>query len=120
MLALAVAGCGGAGSTDDAQPSPAAAEATTLAETCPEIEAKLPKSGYPSRKAWEQYQVDLEVMRSQGDTETKNALGLLIPAVNDLATDPNGMALLDAREGLRDALDLMRKRCHAVGSSALQ
>jgi hypothetical protein len=60
-------------------------------------------------------------MREAGDTETRNALDLLIPAVEELTDDPpNGQPKLDADQALIGALDAVADRCAAVGSSALQ
>jgi hypothetical protein len=125
LIVALLASCAGDGSGGDESAPQASASpttATTLAETCPEVEAKMPKEQIFAEAAdWATYADALQRMRIAGDTETKNALDLLIPAVEDLADDPpDGQAKLAADRALIGALNTLADRCAAVGSSALQ
>jgi hypothetical protein len=133
LLALAVAisalaGCGGNGESARVadQPAPSAAtpsptpDPQSLRATCPDIEAALPRSPYPRAGASANFLTRLEELRSAGDTETRNAIDVLIPLVEDLAADPSGSEYLEAHSALLEALDTLADRCKAVGSSALQ
>lgn len=122
FLGLLLAGCGGGdASSPDEVAASSAPPALTLREACPEIEAGLPEGVVPSASRWSTYAAELRGLQQAGDTETNNAVGLLLPAVDGLAADPRGgIPLLDARADLRDSLDAVAKRCRSVGSSALQ
>lgn len=117
---LLCAACG----TDDGEPSSTASSqepATSLRESCANVEAALPGGLVPPARRWRQYATELDAIAETGDTETKNALEGLQRAVDELAADPAaGLPLLDAREALHGALDNLAGRCKAVGSSALQ
>ena len=101
--------------------APATVAQVSLHDSCPEIEAGLPKGLIPAASEWQTFADDLKGISTAGDVETKNAVDSLQEAVAVLAADPEGgMPLLDARQALRDALDNLATRCEAVGSSALQ
>lgn len=118
---MLLSSCGGSDEqAEPREPESSKTPATTLAETCPEIEAGLPGGFYPKPTRWIEYGDQLEALSEQGDTETQNAIGIITPAVGSLAADPGGSDLLDARAELRDGLDVLADRCEAVGSSALQ
>lgn len=123
--ALLLAGCGGDGGSA-AAPTPEASEGTsatpqpvTLAETCPKVEAELPDES-ASLTDWRNYWNELGAMSDEGDAETQNAIDVLRPAVDDMATAVSSRKVLDARSSLNSALNTMADRCAAVGSSALQ
>lgn len=124
---LCTTACGGNGDskatpkdTASSTPTTSAPSATSLRESCAEVEAGLPEGMLPPAPRWQQYATELDAIAEAGDTETQNAVENLQDAVDELAADPTGMPFLDAREAMRDALDNLALRCKAVGSSALQ
>jgi len=101
--------------------SAVAAPAVSLRESCPEVEARLPKGVVPPAARWQKYAGALTGIAEAGDRETKNALAGLQEAVDMLAAEPAaGSDYLDAERALIDSLDNLAGRCAAVGSSALQ
>jgi hypothetical protein len=119
--AVVVAGCGGSGASEanSGAVTNTPKDLATLVETCPEMEAAMPGDAILSEPAeWKATGERLSELREAGDTETKNAIDLLLPAVEVLANDPKrGQESVDADQGLISALDAVRTRCEAVGSS---
>ena len=126
VMCLGLSACGG-----DAEPAreaqeptaaPTLEEAATLAETCPEIEKSLPNGSLlPSPKEWTPFLDRLESLSEGGDTETKNAIAILTPAVEGMAARWEDLTdKLAAQRAFLAALDSLGDRCATVGSSALQ
>lgn len=126
VLVASLAACGGSDQAD---------QGVSLRESCAEIEAAMPPPpgpgprDAPSAAQWEQFSSDLTVIAEAGDTETKNAIEALQEAVEEKVrvtawTPPyspsEALDKIDAELARLDALDDLRLRCKAVGSSALQ
>lgn len=127
---LLLTGCSGETSTTtDTDPRPTPVESTsstpadepvTLQESCPQLEAAYPDSGFPDGVEWSAYLDEVDAIHQAGDLETRNAIEPLGSAAQWLAAEPRGSELLDARANMRAVLDNLRDRCAAVGSSAFQ
>ncbi|RNL66221.1 hypothetical protein EFK50_00935 [Nocardioides marmoriginsengisoli] len=92
-----------------------------MRETCPLIEAAIPADVMAEPSVWTKAGAELRELSSSGDAETKNAIDILLPAIDALAADPApGADALAAFDGLTTAIRTMADRCEAVGSSALQ
>jgi hypothetical protein len=123
-IILLTSGCGASGvsqaepaSAPKAAPSPK----TSLLDSCPQVEASLPKGLLPSAAKWQTFATELSGIAKAGDVDTENALEGLRAAVDTLASDPaSGQPYLDADQALLEALDNLATRCKTVGSSALQ
>lgn len=131
MVCLLGSGCSG-----DAEPKSAkAVEETTssataevepmaMTDVCPEVEAALPSAYIPGVSKMIDYVDRLNELAEQGDTETQNALELLIPQAEDLRdaviADARGSELLDPLRAHLDGVTAFADRCKAAGSSALQ
>lgn len=115
-----LAGCGGDEEAQPAAPSSDPPATVALVDACPDIEAGLPTGAFPSAEQWSAYNAELSELAEAGDVETQNAIEVLRPAVVELAANPGGSELLDARASLRSALGTVAERCASVGSSALQ
>src|SRR5680860_827020 len=96
---LLAAGCGG-----NDEPETASTKASlsapppevSLHESCPVVEAALPKGYVPPASKWQEYAEELTGIAEDGDVETKNALGGLRDSADTLAADPaDGLPLLD-------------------------
>lgn len=137
MLVVAVtAGCSGSAGTADpgssASPaSPAAAESSSpsspaaggvsLAESCPLVEAAIPPGVAAAPAEWAVMAGRLDEVAAAGDAQTQSAVADLQAAVDAMAADPGqGPPYVAAFSALLDALDVLAKRCAAVGSTALQ
>jgi len=127
LILLLTSACS-SGSSDEPQTAPGtatssatAAPAASLRESCPEVEAGLPKGVWPPAAKYKKYAQELARIAETGDQETKNALAGLQEAVDMLAADPaSGQPSVDALGALLDSLDNLATRCKSVGSSALQ
>lgn len=131
VLPLAfVAGCGGDSEESSSAPSFTPIDSRTikpagdqmkLVDACPLVEQALPGGTLPEASEWVAAASTLRSLRTIADVEAQNALDLLIPAVEVMASDPApGQEFLDAEGGLLAGLDGLANRCKAVGSSALQ
>lgn len=99
-------------------------ELVSMLQACPEVEAVLPNGFIPGFGKMSTYVDRLNELDELGDTETQNALGLLIPAATELmlavARDARGSELTDPIGAHLDGLSAFANRCAASGSSALQ
>ena len=86
------------------------------------MEESLPSArSVPTAEEWEVYAERLHALRDAGDTETQDALDLLIPHVEELASDrARGQTYLEPQGPFNSALDDVAERCRAAGSTALQ
>mgnify|MGYP003337683345 CR=1 FL=1 len=105
--------------------TPSAEAATmTMKDACPEVEAVLQRGFIAGFGKMSTYVDRLNELSDAGDTETKNALDLLIPNATALmlvvARNGKGGELSDALGDHLDGLSAFADRCEAAGSSALQ
>lgn len=114
------------GTADPASDSPSSSPTSetpllTLAEACAELDAASPNGFLPSTERWIKYRDEILDMTARADTEARNALGIVLEAVELHAAGPeNGQPFIDAERAIIAAYDNMATRCRAVGSSAFQ
>jgi hypothetical protein len=94
----------------------------TLFQTCPKVEAALPREMVPTPAEDMKASQDIQALWVAGDLETRNALQDLSPSLarRSAAEPEGGTKYLDAEGAVLTAVTKLAERCKAVGSSALR
>jgi hypothetical protein len=108
-------------STTTSTTTTAATGTVTLFQTCPKVEAALPREMVPTRAEDLKASQEIQDLWVAGDLETRNALQDLAPSLAKRSeTDPAGLKYSEADQAVLAAVTKVAVRCKAVGSSALQ